>query len=94
LHNAPGQIQQLTPPCDEQVPERFWLQLYVLSRQTAVALPHDAEIGAATVQMFDPGRGVGVGVGVGVGAGVAVTVPETSVDPALVPQEFFALTRA
>jgi len=72
LHNGPGQIQQLTPPCDEHVPLRFCEQLYVLSLQTAVAAPHDAEIGDDAVQMFEPGGGVGIGVGVGLGVGEGV----------------------
>ena len=70
-----------TPLCDEQVPLRFCEQLYVLSLQTAVAVPHDAVIGVGTVQMFEPaggeggaglgdGEGVGVGLGVGLGDGV------------------------
>jgi hypothetical protein len=83
-HSGPGQIKQDTPPCDEQVPLRFCEQLYVLSLQTAVAVPHEAEIGVGTVQMFEPaggdggvvglgeGVGVGLGVGVGVGAGLGV----------------------
>ena len=74
LHNCPGQIQQLGPPCDEQVPLRFCEQLYVWSLQTAVAVPHDAEIGDETEQMFEPGGGVGIGVGVGVGVGLGVGV--------------------
>jgi len=72
LHNVPGQIQQLTPPCEEQVPLRFCEQLYVWSLQTAVAVPHEAEIGDDTVQMLELGGGVGIGVGDGVGVGLGV----------------------
>ena len=95
-HNGPGQIQQLTPLCDEHVPDRFCEQLKALSLQTAVAVPHGAAIGDGTVQMFDPGGGVGiggVGVGVGVGVGLAI-VPMTSVEAALVPQALRDRTRA
>src|SRR2546430_16433517 len=69
-HSGPGQMKQLTPPCDEHVPLRFCEQLYVRSLQIAVAVPHEAEMGNVTVQMLEPGVGVGLGVGVGVGVGV------------------------
>jgi len=75
-HSAPGQMKQLTPPCDEHVPERFCEQLYVWSLQIAVAVPHDAAIGEVTVQIFEPGVGVGLGVGVGVGVGLGVGVDD------------------
>jgi len=67
--SGPGQMKQLTPPCEEHVPERFCEQLYVRSLQIAVAVPHEAAMGDVTVQMLEPGAGVGVGFGVGVGVG-------------------------
>lgn len=74
-----------TPPWPEHVPLRVMEQLYELSLQTAVAVPHGAEIGADTEQMLDPGGGVGGvglgdgdGFGVGVGAGAPVTSRLTS----------------
>ena len=36
LHSTPGHTQHFTPPCDEQVPCRFFEQLYAPSLQTAV----------------------------------------------------------
>ena len=53
LQSAPGQIQQLTPPCDEQVPLRFCEQLYVPSLHLAVAAPQGALVGV----QLDPGGG-------------------------------------
>jgi len=40
----------------------------------AVAVPHEAAIGEAMLQMFDPGAGEGIGVGVGLGVGVGAGV--------------------
>ena len=53
MQRRPGQIQQLTPPCDEQVPLRFFEQLYVPSLHLAVAVPQAALAG----KQLDPGGG-------------------------------------
>src|SRR5207253_879973 len=88
LHNVPGQIQQLTPPCDEHVPLRFCEQLYVWSLQTAVAVPHGAAIGDGTVQIFDPEGGFGtVGVGDGVPAVRARTKSTRASDVTVIVRE-------
>src|SRR4051812_46553458 len=80
LHNVPGQTQHFTPPCDEQVPDRFREQLYAPSSHTAVTggVPFPMQVAfdgiddAAHIGPFGPGEGVGPGVGVGLGEGVGV----------------------
>jgi hypothetical protein len=48
--SGPGQIQQATPLCDEQVPVLFCEQEYVPSLHRAVGRPHGAELGVEPVQ--------------------------------------------
>lgn len=71
----------MTPPWLEQVPERLFEQLKVLSLQTADGDPHGAERGYAAASRVTPfGPATDVGLRARVGGGVGVERPKRQIE--------------